>query len=1320
MKIMKTLEISLLSIVLLAISLTNGQAQTTANWIGPASGGEWNTAANWDTGAPPLDSTTNAVIGVNTNVSYNLPMAAASFGVLTNSGILNVNTNGFNCSAISMLNPAGGDRLYITNSGAAVTVSGNLTMGTNSSATLGAGASLTVNALNVDNGTSSKASGTSTFTNSGGTLVANSTSVNNGSGTGTGLLVISGGTNTLGATVIGRYNSSGVSTPGTEGLAIYGGQVTMSNLNAGNSGAASYLTAYIAGGTVTNFGSVFINNATAGRYSRVLQTGGLFVVPDPGVVNPNSTVAGTVTSIYSVTGGTNIVGGFFFGNSNTLVAATAYFTNGAVIYVGSQGIATNGAVISTISLNNGGMFGATADWTGSAAMKLNSSSTFTFQAADMNGTPHNITLTSSGVLGGASSSTLNKTGGGTLTLGAANTYSGATLINGGTLALGASGSLTSTPIIVGQGTKFDVSAVGAGFVLTNQTLSGFGVVTGAVSVAAGATINPGSNALNGTLSFSNSVTETGGAINHFDLAGAPNPNNDFVIIAGDFDVSGTNSVDIAGASLVAGTNYTLIHYGGNFNGGLTNFTVTSAIGTLSNNATAKTISFIPEATLRGPTNIVWIGNPVNTNWDNEVTTNWLKAGVLDFFVPGDNVQFTDVGATNSPVNIVGEVQPGSVLVNSHSNYVFASMSGGWIGGAANLTVTNTGTLTLLTTNTYTGITTIDGGSALAVSQLAIGGSPSAVGESDSLVINNGTFIYSGPTVNIDRGATLGTASSAINVSTNGTLTLGGNLAGNGGLTTIGPGTLILNGSSSYAGVATLSKGTLQVNGITALGANNVNFGGGTLSFASQSSQNFFANTFNVLTTGTMIFNGANADNIIGSTGGDGGFSGTGTLNIDIPNASAYCTINAHMDNFAGTIHVTDDSLGTFRFDSGGSSSSAQECTGSTNATFDLGNSFVTLLNRNGGGASYGTYYLGALAAGTNATLRGSANAGSASTYQIGDKNLSTIYSGTITNGTGGSGATVAITKTGTGTLTLNGDLVVTVTLNEVGASVTNNALGNPVTYTGPTTISNGVLALVTPVILSNSPTVTLASATAVLNASQMGYVSNALDGDPSDPLFGTSTNYLVTNGLFEVVSGQILAGIGTIQGHMLADAGSTLNVGLPTGSLTITNGIELAGAVNLNVNAASSPNCSEIVSPSFTIDGTATLTVNNLGPENAATFQLFSQAVSGFASVSLPTLTGTNSWVNKLAVNGSIMLVAPPPVTVNTNSPYMTNTLNGTTLTLSWPADHIGWRLQSQTNSVTVGLSTNWVDVAGASATNQVILTVDQTKGTVFFRLIYP
>lgn len=59
-------------------------------------------------------------------------------------------------------------------------------------------------------------------------------------------------------------------------------------------------------------------------------------------------------------------------------------------------------------------------------------------------------------------------------------------------------------------------------------------------------------------------------------------------------------------------------------------------------------------------------------------------------------------------------------------------------------------------------------------------------------------------------------------------------------------------------------------------------------------------------------------------------------------------------------------------------------------------------------------------------------------------------------------------------------------------------------------------------------------------------------------------------------------------------------------------------------------------------------------------------------------------------------------------------------LHLSWPADHTGWRLQVQTNSVNAGLGANWVDVAGANLTNDVTLPVDATKGSVFYRLISP
>ena len=181
--------------------------------------------------------------------------------------------------------------------------------------------------------------------------------------------MISGGVNNLGNTFVGRYGTTSASTLGaTEGLNIFGGVVTMSNLN--TLAAASFGSIYITGGTVTNFGNVTINAITAAssRYMRLVQAGGLFVVPDPGIIYEDANTAGGETARYQVTGGTNIVGGFYLGDSNTIVAATATLTIGSAVYVGSQGIATNGGVLDTITLNNGGMFGATAPWTGSAAM----------------------------------------------------------------------------------------------------------------------------------------------------------------------------------------------------------------------------------------------------------------------------------------------------------------------------------------------------------------------------------------------------------------------------------------------------------------------------------------------------------------------------------------------------------------------------------------------------------------------------------------------------------------------------------------------------------------------------------------------------------------------------------------------------------------------------------------------------------------------------------------------------------------------------------------------------------------------------------------
>ena len=59
-------------------------------------------------------------------------------------------------------------------------------------------------------------------------------------------------------------------------------------------------------------------------------------------------------------------------------------------------------------------------------------------------------------------------------------------------------------------------------------------------------------------------------------------------------------------------------------------------------------------------------------------------------------------------------------------------------------------------------------------------------------------------------------------------------------------------------------------------------------------------------------------------------------------------------------------------------------------------------------------------------------------------------------------------------------------------------------------------------------------------------------------------------------------------------------------------------------------------------------------------------------------------------------------------------------LTLSWPADHTGWQLQTQANSLSAGINTNWVNVVGSTTTNKVVVPINPINGTVFYRLVYP
>ena len=69
--------------------------------------------------------------------------------------------------------------------------------------------------------------------------------------------------------------------------------------------------------------------------------------------------------------------------------------------------------------------------------------------------------------------------------------------------------------------------------------------------------------------------------------------------------------------------------------------------------------------------------------------------------------------------------------------------------------------------------------------------------------------------------------------------------------------------------------------------------------------------------------------------------------------------------------------------------------------------------------------------------------------------------------------------------------------------------------------------------------------------------------------------------------------------------------------------------------------------------------------------------------------------------------------------PKMSATLSGNTLLVSWPSAYTGWRLEMQTNSTRVGLTSAWITVDDSLITNSMIFPRDSGR-SAFFRLAYP
>ena len=835
------------------------------------------TAAGFNvTGSCTFVDTAAEVINVNSGGVMNngtLNMASRACIVNVNSG--GVITN--NTTQVANNNSTDGSTQLKINSGAVANL-GAVTVGRHTqSSTLG---------LYITGGTVSASSIDVGIRNSYANMA-----VSGGTLTNAGSLRLGTGSATAGREI--RYNQTGgtVGCAGTVDLAVAATYtVWFSVLNGGSTFSAAGIRIYpttSSGATVrfTNSGSIYLgatglNILNSGTYTVALNdqsilgamadwSGNVNMVAPGGTVTfkaaDASGTAHNLTLTGVISGGAGVAktggGALNLNNANT-------FTGSTTVSAGSLVLGNNTALPKGTALTVGGsgtaggvdlagfspqVSGLTTAGTAANQLITNSSAVNTSTLTYSNSA---ASSTFGGVIAGGSKPIALTLLGGNLTLSAQNNYAGNIFVSNGKLALSGAGStFTGAQIVLSNAAAIlDLTGMNNLTLAVGQSLSGFGSVTGSVT-AASCPITPGANGSGGTLTISGNLIFSGNVTNQFDLLLDPNAaGNDQVIAGGNLNLSGVNTIKInplAGA-LFLGT-YHLIKCASVGSGDTNNFIVTGSPGNGLQAALAVTATGVDLVVSQaGGATRIWVGDGAANLWDL-TSTNWLNTSFADTFTNGNFAVFDD-SSTNPVVNLTGALSPAAVTVDATTNYIF--QGAGKITGTVSFTKTNSGTLTILTTNDYNGVTTLSqgtlqvgngatagalGGGALLDNGLllmqqpnsaalsnAISGSGSLIQAGTATLTLNGSNTFSGGAtissgvLQIGNGGTIGSGSvtnnSSLIFNNAASNTVNAVISGSGSLTLLGGGTLALNGNDSYNGGTTVSSGTLFVNNAIGSGA----------------------------------------------------------------------------------------------------------------------------------------------------------------------------------------------------------------------------------------------------------------------------------------------------------------------------------------------------------------------------------------------------------------------------------------------------------------------------------------------------------------------
>ncbi|EAU4633123.1 autotransporter outer membrane beta-barrel domain-containing protein [Salmonella enterica subsp. enterica serovar Worthington] len=1011
---------------------------------------------------------------------------------------------------------AGGNNQITTESGSAIVAKDN-------------GILINSGANNVTNGGSITATGSSIsygihyYSGTSGTITNTGTITTTGKGAGDASVYAHGGavtinnSGTMDSSVFGVYvttghtlnNLAGGSITANTAVQLNGNNNTLANAGA-ILGDTNGVTINGSGNTLTSQGKI-----TGGTNAILINSGSK---NNTLTLNTGTEISGSITDDNNsasannnlILDGEGTLGSSISGLNSvtssgdwTLSGATMNLsgTTNSALWVKSGTLILNGAMTAkgatvdsgtTLQIGNGGTLGA---FNGDIV----DNGTLTFNRSDA--AAYGSVISGSG--------NVVKQGGGELTLSNNNSYSGGTTIAEGTLTATAGGALGSGNIDNRAYLKLDAASASDPFIVADLTTH-----SGAtVEIGAGSTLQ------------ANTLTQQDGSTLTADLTETSGP----VIRAKNVNLDGTLNVASPASQEPIRSTDDLIS--------LALIESDNAISGDFDDITINGNAMNPDAFIT----VVGQKNVNDTHYDLVETLTW--------YADRDNAAI-DAHGTFNLADADDSFTVNTVLEDVDAN-------SGWNGQS--LTKTGAGTLILNAENTYTGSTTISEGTLIATNVEALGtgnvtdnatlemntggdfdnaisGSGQVVKSGDETLTLSGANSYTGGTT-ISGGTLVASNVEALgtgDITDNATLELnaGGdfanNIGGTGSVVKSGDKTLTLSGSNTYTGGTTISGGTLVASNVEALGSGDVtdnatlelstggdfaNNIGGTGSVVKSGDKTLTLSGTNSYTGGTTISGGtlvANNVEALGTgdvtnnatlelnTGGDftNAISGSGQVvksgdkTLTLSGANSYTggttisggTLVANDVNALGTGDVTDNAtlalnaVGDFNNAIGGSGK--VEKSGDDTLTLSGSNTYTggTLIN----GGTLVASNVEALGTGDvtdDATLElntggdfDNAISGSGQVVKSGDETLTLSGSNTYTGGTLiSSGTLVAndVNALGTGDVTDNAVLELNTGgdfINSIGGTGRVEKSGDETltlsgsnTYTGGTTINDGTL-----------------------------------------------------------------------------------------------------------------------------------------------------------------------------------------------------------------------------------------------------------------------